>query len=81
MEKLNGKNELNELKQPSFLGGVMCSRLSTGDKLICWAKGAAYGDTFTVQDPMYEEGMILQCDKYGSWSPLKDVDLSEFDYA
>lgn len=59
-----------------FIGAVMRSRLSPGDKLICWAKGAAYGDTFTVQDSMY-----LQCDKMGSCTPLKDVDLSEFDYA
>ena len=60
---------------------VIRSRLSEGDKLICWAKGAAYGDTFTVQDPMYVEGMILQSDKYGSWTPLKDLDLSEYYYA
>jgi hypothetical protein len=60
---------------------VRRSRLSPGDKLICRAKGAAYGDTFTVQDPMYDDGMILQCDQYGSWTSLKDVDLTEFDYA
>ena len=57
---------------------VMRSRLSPGDKLICCAKGAAYGDTFTV---MYEEGMTLQCDKNGTFYQLKDVDLSEFKYA
>jgi hypothetical protein len=74
------KTSLEAQNQPSCLGGVMRSRLSPGDKLICWAKGAAYGDTFTVQDPMYDGGMILQCDKYGSWTSLKDVDLTEFDY-
>jgi len=76
-KKLIADYESEQLNKPV----IMRSRLSPGDKLICWAKGAAYGDTFTVQDPMYDDGMILQCDKYGSWTSLKDVDLTEFDYA
>ena len=54
------------------------NKLSAGDKLICWEKGGAYGDTFTVQDPLYEEGMILQCDKSGGFAFLKDIDLSNY---
>ena len=80
LKKMNSSNDKEPIKPTLNKGVVMRSRLSPGDKLICWAKGAAYGDTFTVQDPMYDDGMILQCDKYGFWTSLKDVDLTEFDY-
>lgn len=58
---------------------IIRSSLQEGDKLICFAKGGGYGDTFTIQNPLYECGLILQCDKTGSYIPLKEVDLSDYE--
>lgn len=46
------------------------NKYEKGDVLICWQKGPAYGDKFTViQDPadeLFPMFFVLLCHKYGS---------------
>jgi hypothetical protein len=53
--------------------------LKAGDELVCWIKGAFYGSIFKVQDIQDNRGLVLLCIESGSYVPIKDIDLSEYE--
>jgi hypothetical protein len=51
--------------------------LKVGDKLVCWAVGAGYGETFTVVEG-YGGQLNLLCDQTDSECPLSGIDLTDY---
>jgi hypothetical protein len=56
---------------------VMRSRFKKGDIVICWGKGSAYGDKFTVLADT--GGLTLLCHKSGGLCIVNNRD--DYDYA